>query len=103
MRWFRKSRQREDEPPYYLINVDGARPSRFSFANLAKGIGALLTVLTIMATVSVLYERTKRTSLDLNIDQTASGYFLRIVNSGNATAISVQVNVESWPAGAPGS
>jgi hypothetical protein len=103
MRWFRKlRRQKEWEPSYYLINPE-ASAQRVSYGNIAKGVGALLTFLTIVATVSALYERTKRTSLNLNLDQTISGYFLRVVNSGNTTAMSVKVDLESWPVGAPGS
>jgi hypothetical protein len=103
MGWFRKSRRKECEPPYYLINLDEVCPQRSSSGNIAKGVGVLLTFLTIIATVSTLYERTNRTSLNLSLQQTIRGYFLRVVNSGSATAISVKVDLESWPVGAPGS
>src|SRR5206468_13075987 len=84
-----------------LINLDEKRPRPLPLGTIVKAIGVLLTCLTIIVSVSTLYERTKETSLDLSLEQTVSGYFLRVVNSGNTTAISARVDLESWPVGAP--
>jgi hypothetical protein len=54
------------------------------YHRIIKGIGLIATVLTVVATASVLYERAKRPALTLRLEQTISGYFLRVVNSGNA-------------------
>jgi len=106
VQWFRKYRNKENEPPYYLINTDQVAPRRFSLddvkSGVKKGVAALLAVLAVIGGVTALYERTNRPSLNLTLDQTSSGYFFRVVNSGRATATSVKVELESWPIGAPG-
>ncbi|MBZ5668020.1 MAG: hypothetical protein LAO30_25980 [Acidobacteriia bacterium] len=103
MNWLRNTRrQKPYEAPYYLID-NQSRPRRFSAAHVAKAVGAILTSLTLVTGLSALYERSKATSLNLSLDQTSSGYFLRVVNSGNATALAVRMDLESWPVGAPGS
>ncbi len=103
MNWPRNSRrQKPHEPPYYLID-NQPRPRRLSAAHVAKAIGAVLTLLTLVTGLSALYERSKATSLNLSLEQTSSGYFLRVVNSGNTTALAVRMDLETWPVGAPGS
>jgi len=102
MNWLRNTRQKPYEPPYYLID-NQPRPRRFSGAHAAKAVGVVLTVLTLVTGLSALYERSKAASLNLSLEQTVSGYFLRVVNSGNTTALAVRMDLESWPIGAPGS
>ncbi len=103
MNWLRNTcLQKPYEPPYHLID-NHPRPRRLSAADVAKAVGAILTLLTLVTGLSAIYEHSKATSLSLSLEETSSGYFLRVVNSGNATALSARMDLESWPVGAPGS
>jgi hypothetical protein len=103
MNWLRRSsRQKPYEPPYYLIDPR-PRPRRFSTASVAKAAGAVLTLIALVTGTSAIYEHSKKTALNLTLEQTVSGYFLRVVNSGNTTALAVRIESDSWPIGAPGS
>jgi hypothetical protein len=60
---------------------------------VAKAVGAVLTVLTLVTGLSALYERSKAASLNRSLEQTVSGYFLRVVNSGNTRNEIIRVGV----------
>jgi hypothetical protein len=102
MNRLRNHRQKPYEPPYYLID-NRPRTRRISAGRVAKAVGAMLTIVTLITGFSTIYEHSKATALNLKLEQTASGYFLRVVNSGNAAALGVRMDLESWPVGAPGS
>jgi hypothetical protein len=47
MNWLRNRRQKAYEPPYYLID-NQPRPRRITTAYVAKGVGAILTLLSLV-------------------------------------------------------
>lgn len=66
-----------------------------------KIAGLLLTILTIIVTVGLLYDSMKRPNLEVELLLEYDGFKIRVLNNGNALASQIHVDVVSWGNGAP--
>jgi hypothetical protein len=96
-----RSRRREYEPPYYLIDPKPKRRS-LSLTGIAASAGILLSLVSVLGGLAVLYDRSKRADLDAELRLRISGFQIRLINRGNTTATKVNIDVVSWGVGAPG-
>jgi hypothetical protein len=96
---FRLARRRTLEPSYYLI--DNQPRHRRGFGHLKMLGTAVTSILGTLLVTNQLYQGTKTAGVELELHRTYSGFEVRAINRGGATATAVDLKLATWPHGAP--
>jgi hypothetical protein len=96
---FRLARRRTLEPSYYLID-NQPRPRR-GIGHLKMLGTAVTSILGTLLVTNQLYQGTKTAGVELELHRTYSGFEVRAINRGGATATAVDLTLATWPHGAP--
>ena len=88
------------KPSHYLIDV-APKSERAHTSDMAKWIGMLVGIVSIMGTGLIIYEKLKVPFIDAEFQYDSSGYKIRIINRGAAPAKDVTLDFSRWFVGAP--